>query len=410
MKKLFSLFVIALSLVASTAFAEDATWSFVWDTNRSSGGEGFYNISDHSQYVQVQMLNGLEWTLSSDSYATGFTASAGQYFGSSANPITHGTLSTPYLHGRIKSVSFETKTKDVAQHVEIGVSVGGVPYGDAVTTNTTKTVYTCTPTGGPQEGDIVLTFDQTSDVKSIIYFYSMSIVYEGEGVVSPSVEKVSPELSFLPTEITIESGDYTVNPVVNPYNVSGITYSSSDESIALVGVNNGLVVSMGPEGTCTITATFEGDDHYLPQAVSYSLTVVAKPVIAAPVADVQGGTFDAPVTVTITSEDPLCKAIWYSTTLTNVDDMGYDDETIIVPGKVATVTIDHTCTLLCVAVGDNNIGLPASYDFVIGQTDGVVSTYVNASSAKCIYNLHGQRMKTPMKGLNIIDGTKLFVK
>lgn len=369
MIRFFTLISFMLTMFASASFAEDSTWSFVWDTNRSSGGEGFYNISDHSQLIQVQTLNGLEWTLNSDSHATGFTASTGQYFGSSTYPITHGTLSTSYLHGKIKSVSFEAKTKDEAQDVKITVSVGGVNYGEPVSLTTEKTVYTCTPTGEPQEGDIVFTFDQTSETKSIIYYYSMSIVYEGEGVVAPSVEKVSPELSFTLEDITIESGDYTNNTVNNPHNVSGITYSSSDNSIAVVGTNNGMVVSMGPVGTCTITATFPGNDEYEAQAVSYTLNVVEKPVIAVPEVDIKGGTFNEPVTVTITSDDPLCKAIWYSTTLTDVDDMGYDDETIIVPGKTATVTIDHTCTLLCVAVGDNNIGLPALYEFVINENE-----------------------------------------
>lgn len=392
------------------ASSNDETWSFVWDTSRSNGGEGFYNISDHSKTTQVETLNGLEWTLESNSYATGYTATSGQYFGSSANPITHGTLSTPYLHGKIKSVSFEAKTKDAAQDVKVTVSVGGVNYGEPVSLTTDKTVYTCTPTGDPQEGDIVFTFDQTSETKSIIYFYSMSIVYDGEGVVAPSVEKVSPELSFSPTELTIESGDYTVNPVVNPHNVSGITYSSSDNDIALVGVNNGMVVSMGPAGTCTITATFPGDDHYLPQTVSYTLTVVEKPVIAAPEVDVKGGKFDAPVIVTITSDDPLCKAIWYSTTLTNVDDMGWDDETIIVPGKTAQVTIDHSCTLLCVAVGDNNIGLPASYEFEIGVTDGVTGVTADSNAADAIYNINGQRLSSLQRGVNIVGGKVIIVK
>lgn len=365
MRKNFTLLTFLFMLFTIGTWAADSTWSFKWDTNRSSGGEGFYNISDHSQLIQVQMLNGLQWTLNSDSHATGYTATSGQYFGSATYPITHGTLSTNYLKGKIKSVSFETKVKDAAQDVKIAVSVGGVNYGNAVSPTTTQTVYTCTPDGEAQEGEIVFTFDQQSDTKGIIYFYSMSIVYEGEGVTQPVVEKVSPQLSFAATEVTVMSEDMITNPLTNPFNVSPVTYSSSDETIATVSKTTGQVFSMGPLGTAVITATFEGNDNYLAETANYTLNVIAKPVIPAPEVDVKGGSFTEPVTVTITSNDPLCKAIWYSTTITNVDDLGYDDETIIVPGNKAVVTIDKTCSLLAVAVGDNNVGLPALYDFVM---------------------------------------------
>lgn len=396
-------------LFAFNAYAQtDATWLFAWDTNRSSGGEGFYNISDHSAFVQVQTLNGLQWTLDSDSHATGFTASAGQYFGSAAAPITHGTLSTSYLHGTIKKVSLEMKAKTSAEQVvTIGVSVGGVAYGE-VTLTTEQTVYDFVPSADASQGEIVITMDQTSETKGIINFFSMAIVYEGEGVVQPTTEKTSPELSFSPTELTIEAGDYAINPVVNPHNVSPVTYSSSDESIAEIGVYNGMVVSMGPAGTCTITATFEGNDQYEAQTVSYTLTVVEKPVIAAPEVDIKGGTFDGPVTVTITSNDPLCKAIWYSTTLTDVDDLGYDEETIIVPGTKAVVEITESCSLLAVAVGDNNIGLPALYEFVINPVDNGISAPSADNESTAIHNLNGQRLSSPRKGINIVGGKKVF--
>lgn len=366
MRKFITLSVLFLWLITTCGWAADGTWNFVWNKSRSDGGEGFYNISDHSAFTQVQSLNGLQWTLNSDSYATGFTATSGQYFGTAANPITEGTLSTAYLKGKIKKVSIRAKVKSDGQVAKIGVKVGGNDYGEAVTLTTDTTTYNFTPTDGDKEGEIVITFDQKSETKGIIYFFAMEIVYDGEGVTKPDVVKVDPELDFAIKEITIESGDGPItNPITNTHKVSPITYSSSNDDVAFVSSTSGQVYSMGLLGTTTITAVFAGDDNYLADTASYVVNVIAKPVIPAPEVDIKGGTFSSPVTVTIESNDPLCKAIWYSTTLTDVDDMGYDDQTVIVAGKKAVVVIDETCTLLCVAVGDNNIGLPAKYNFTI---------------------------------------------
>lgn len=385
MKKFFTLLALLFVLGFQGVQAEDSTWSFVWNTSKSSGGEGFYNISDHSLFTQVQSLNGLQWTYNGDTYALAYTATSGQYFGTAANPLTHGTLSTSYLKGKIKKVSLDMKVKSADQVATVQVSVGNNTYGTSTLT-ADRVVYDYTPTGDAAEGDIVLTMDQTSATKGIIYFFSMTITYEGEGVTKPVVEKIGPNLYFALTDMEIESGDGPLlNPITNPYNVSPITYTSSNPDIVAVGKSDGRIFSMGPVGTATITASFAGDDNYFPHTAYYNVKVKEKPVIPAPDVDIKGGTFTEPVTVTITSNDPLCKAIWYSTTLTNVEDLGYDEQTIIVAGNTATVTLDETCTLLCVAVGDNNIGLPATYDFVFNIP--LKANFTAEESATPYYNM-----------------------
>ena len=53
-----------------------------------------------------------------------------------------------------------------------------------------------------------------------------------------------------------------------------ITYSSSDENLALVDENTGEVtVSTDKEGTATITAKYEGDDTHASASASYTITV-----------------------------------------------------------------------------------------------------------------------------------------
>lgn len=357
-----------LMLFATGAWAQEGTWTHKWDTSRSSGGEGFYHITNNDETTQTTTLKELEWTYSGNTSVTAFTGTAGQYFGSAASPVTSATLSTELLKGKIKKVTIEAKKKDDTD-VTIGVSVGGKSYlcgSNAEQQMTTDWAsYNYLPDGSEQEGKIVISMNQKPGTTGPIYFLSITIVYDGEGIVKPEIVPVSPQLSYAVQEVTVEAGDNAyANYLTNPFKVSPITYKSGDTSIAVIG-DNGNIFTTGKVGTTTVTASFAGNEQYLAEEASYTLIVKAKPVIAAPEVSPAGGVFTEPVKVTIKSDDPLCKAIWYSTTLTSVDDLGYDDETIIVPGNEATITIDETCKLLCVAVGDNNIGLPTLCEFTM---------------------------------------------
>ena len=52
-----------------------------------------------------------------------------------------------------------------------------------------------------------------------------------------------------------------------------ITYSSSDENVAVVDAKGEVVVSTDKEGTATITATYDGDDTHASSTASYTITV-----------------------------------------------------------------------------------------------------------------------------------------
>lgn len=364
MKLKRTILAMALMLVSAMAWADVSTWTHEWNVSRANGGEGFYHISNNDDTIQTTTLKGLEWTYSSNCSVTAFSASTGQYFGSAASPVSHATLSTSLLRGKILSVTIEAKVKTDEQNVNIGVSVNGQTYSSPAQLTATRTAYTFAPAADAAEGEIVITMDQTSETKGIIYFHKITIEYDGEGVAKPDPK--DPEMSYAVQTIEIECGDNAyANYLTNPYNVSPITYSCSDPDLAALN-NSGDIFTTGRKtGSAIVTASFAGNDEYLAGSASYTLVVKEKPVIPAPDFDVKGGSFTEPVTVTITSNDPLCKAIWYSTTISDVNDLGYDDETIIVPGKTAVVTLTESCTLLAVAVGDNNIGLPATYTFDI---------------------------------------------
>ena len=74
--------------------------------------------------------------------------------------------------------------------------------------------------------------------------------------------------------------DFTAPTLINPNNVT-VTYSSTDEDIAVVDENTGEVVIGEKIGTATITASFAGNDEYLAGSASYTITIEAKPELAA---------------------------------------------------------------------------------------------------------------------------------
>ncbi|MCM1310464.1 MAG: Ig-like domain-containing protein [Bacteroides sp.] len=87
------------------------------------------------------------------------------------------------------------------------------------------------------------------------------------------VSKPSAGIAYETTAFTAYEGeDFDAPQLVNPNNVT-IVYTSSNDDVAMVDENDGLVVIAGL-GTATITATFAGDDTYSAESASYTITVV----------------------------------------------------------------------------------------------------------------------------------------
>ena len=92
---------------------------------------------------------------------------------------------------------------------------------------------------------------------------------------SEPVEKKDPQLAFSQDEVTVEEGsDFTPPELQNPFGVA-VSYASSNEDVAWVNAQTGAVV-LGDPGEVTITASFPGNDLYLPAEASYLLTVTLK--------------------------------------------------------------------------------------------------------------------------------------
>ena len=54
--------------------------------------------------------------------------------------------------------------------------------------------------------------------------------------------------------------------------------------------------------------------------------------------------------------------------------------------------------------------IPHNSFFIESQTDGIMTPYKSKEAQSAIYNLSGQRLKSPQKGINIISGKKVLIK
>ncbi|MBO4340296.1 MAG: chitobiase/beta-hexosaminidase C-terminal domain-containing protein [Bacteroidales bacterium] len=134
-------------------------------------------------------------------------------------------------------------------------------------------------------------------------------------------------------------------PNLTAGNASGITYESTDETIATINASG--VVSITAlsnndvkEGSTTIKAVFAGDTNYKPQTVSYSLTVVdSRSAVATPTFDPAAGEVAANTTVNFQCAD---SDVTYHYTVNG------SDPTVESP-TAASVTIDAAKTVKVLA-------------------------------------------------------------
>ena len=83
-----------------------------------------------------------------------------------------------------------------------------------------------------------------------------------------------PDLSFTQTEFRINIGETFEAPTfVNPHELP-VIWESSNEGVASVDENTGVVTVYPVAGTTTISASFAGNDEYKAGNASYTLTVI----------------------------------------------------------------------------------------------------------------------------------------
>lgn len=175
------------------------------------------------------------------------------------------------------------------------------------------------------------------------------------------------ELHFFKDSISLTSGEDGYADLIDPHKVGNITYTSSNWSVCSVDEMGVLYSSYVTETqTVTITATFAGNDFYLPDTARMLVTVVARQPLKTPVVTPAGGTYNEPVQVTISTDDANAVTIWYSTTAKSAEEFEDDyTKSTIVEGHDATLTLDSTCTLYVMTLGYNVKSAVVKADFVI---------------------------------------------
>lgn len=185
-KTLLTLIAVLATLLPVTASASVSTWSFEWNTSKNKGGQGFYNFgaSAVEKDFYTTELNGLQWKASAEgTILFAYTASSGQYIGSADRPPVKATLSTSDLAGLIKAVRVSARVNKDTMAGNVSVTVNGKSYLNG--TNTTASLTNSiaeyefkVADADAQEGEIVITFNQTSDTKGPLYVKKIEIDYE----------------------------------------------------------------------------------------------------------------------------------------------------------------------------------------------------------------------------------------
>ena len=138
-------------------------------------------------------------------------------------------------------------------------------------------------------------------------------------------------------DVKLTSG-YTGQALTNTNSVSGITYSSSDATVATVNSSTGAITELLKVGSTTITASFAGNATYKPAEVSYTLNVTEKtPAGLAYATDaVEKLTTDAAFTNTLTNGYSL--SVSYSSSDEDVAIVDEDGEVTIKGAGSTTIT------------------------------------------------------------------------
>lgn len=92
-------------------------------------------------------------------------------------------------------------------------------------------------------------------------------------LVSLNRSKAQAGLAYTTTSYNVNVGaDFDAPTLTNPHGLT-VTYSSSDENLALVDESTGEVLIGDDAGVVTITASFAGNNSYLSGSASYTITI-----------------------------------------------------------------------------------------------------------------------------------------
>lgn len=257
-------------------------------TTNSNGGLRVNNTSDTWTFEEYTVSNILGFAMkstSNDRYCAVYTDGSDWRSYTTKNAANYKTNS-----GRL----------DLYKYTEIS---SNTTYYISVPDCATQTLVSLDPNGGtfatdPPEGwtkdgdnyvikhtgtEIVLPTNISQENKNFVGWYDGEIAYttipanlsESITLTAKWSDKQDPGIAWNPTScnVTIDA-DGQLPIFQNPYNLTPITFESSDSKVASVD-NNGVITlgTTATTATVTITATFGGDATYAAKNVTCTLTV-----------------------------------------------------------------------------------------------------------------------------------------
>lgn len=246
LKQLRYFFTLMLLAVASVGFADDFTWDLSTNSYSSASAD---LVTWTSDYVTMEATKGS-------------STPANNYLGGDANSRTSSrfykgaTLTiTPEAGCTIESVEFTATNENYATALKTSTWTNATASVDG-------SIVTVTPTDGTEAFSAVI--GGTTGHTSVVVTYTT----DGSSSLKPA------QLSFATTEFTVAPGaNFTAPELLNPNNLTGITYSSDNEDVAEVDEETGEVTIGEDEGEAIITASFAGNEEYKAGSASYTITV-----------------------------------------------------------------------------------------------------------------------------------------
>ena len=313
------------------------------------------------------------------------------------------------------------------------VTVNGTVLTDAVKSGNTYT-YTVTVPSGTSELDITFKNPNTSTNAR----FDDAKLYQGSA-------KKPAGLSWGTSARTVTIGaDDNIFPTLSNENNLTVTYSSSEETVATIDATG--AITLVAAGQTVISAAFDGNDEYEAQTVSYTLTVKenggggGETITTITVAqaleiiagledgaktteeyDVKGYVVDDPDWQRKPTDNSLYGNVEFNiadeangTSLlrayhcNNLDNAKYTEETINNFKKDDLVTIHGK---LQKYVKDGVITPEIVSCYLVSINTATAINNVKASvNEGVVYNLQGQQVMQPTKGLYIINGKKVVIK
>lgn len=249
-----------------------------FDSCSGKGGTGSnWSVSTVTKNVIVAKVEG--WT-----FQDGYAGNQCAWFGYSSSEI--GYAITPSLdisgNGKIefKAASFKGQTQATTLDISVAEGSATLSTSSFSLTEGSFKKYTVNISNASSGLRIKIA---ASKAEERFFFDEFFAFREGgseggggqEGGGGEATGTADPAISFSASSCVAYVGSSTTYPTFNnPNNLTGISFASSNGSVATVDAETGAVTLTGTAGSTTISASFGGNTTYKASTVSYTLNVV----------------------------------------------------------------------------------------------------------------------------------------